>query len=272
MNETTVIKEEELTLGQKVAQSINWRNFWILLVMVGVGLIALIPYGLTLEGESLSLAMLPVLLPQFIVQIMLYSALLWIGLRLSPMVGLELPLLTGKAEGKTWKIVLLAVSLGLLTGVVMILLDGFVFAPRLEAELSMLEDLSGSITPPRWQGFLASFYGGIVEEVMMRLFLMTLIIWVGSRFNKEKKPSRLVIWFAILFAGLAFGLAHLPTAVVMGVPLTPLYILRTLVLNCAGLLYGWLYWKKGFESAMIAHFSTDIVVHVFGAMLLSLLG
>lgn len=267
MKETIVIKKEKLSF----AHSINWRVFWILLAAVAVGLIALIPYGLTLEGESLSLAVLPVLLPQFIVQIILYSVLLWIGLRLSPMVGLELPLLTGKAEGKTWKIVLLAVSLGLLTGVAMILLDGFVFAPRLEAELSMLEGLSGSITPPRWQGFLASFYGGIVEEVMMRLFLMTLIIWLGSKFGK-KSPSRLVVWFAILFAGLAFGLAHLPTAVVLGVPLTPLYILRTLVLNCAGLLYGWLYWKKGFESAMVAHFSTDIAVHVFGAMLLSLLG
>jgi len=29
-----------------------------------------------------------------------------------------------------------------------------------------------------------------------------------------------------------------------------------------GLAFGWLYWKQGLESAMIAHFSADIVLHV----------
>jgi membrane protease YdiL (CAAX protease family) len=29
-----------------------------------------------------------------------------------------------------------------------------------------------------------------------------------------------------------------------------------------GVVFGWLYWKKGLESAMIAHFSADIVLHV----------
>lgn len=27
-------------------------------------------------------------------------------------------------------------------------------------------------------------------------------------------------------------------------------------------VFGWLYWKKGLESAMIAHFSADIIIHV----------
>ncbi|MEE4195586.1 MAG: CPBP family intramembrane glutamic endopeptidase [Anaerolineae bacterium] len=249
-----------------LALSINWRLFWTLLVLVAVGLIALIPYGLTLEGEALSLAALPVLVPQFIVQIILYSVLLWVGIKLSNKVGLEIPFLGQDAQTGVWKTILLAVGLGVSAGAAMILLDAVVFAPRLTAELALMEGLVNDVRPPVWQGFLASFYGGIVEEVMMRLFLMTLIIWLGSGLGK-KQPSRLVVWFAILFAGLAFGLAHLPTAVVMGVPLTPLYIVRTLVLNSAGILYGWLYWKRGFESAMVAHFSTDLVVHVLGAAL-----
>jgi membrane protease YdiL (CAAX protease family) len=76
------------------------------------------------------------------------------------------------------------------------------------------------------------------------------------------------MWIAILISGLAFGVAHLPSAVVMGIELTPLYIVRTLILNSVGILYGWLYWKRGFESAMLAHFSTDLIVHVLTAVLL----
>ncbi len=262
MKETIGNKENKRAL----ALSINWRLFWVLLMLVAIGLIALIPYGLTLEGQALSFTALPALVPQFIVQILLYSVLLWAGIKLSSKVGLELPILSQDAPTSVWKTVLLAVGLGIAAGAAMILLDAVVFAPRLTAELAVVEGLVNDVRPPVWQGFLASFYGGIVEEVMMRLFLMTLIIWLGSSLGK-KQPSRVVVWFAILFTGLVFGLAHLPTAVVMGVPLTPLYILRTLALNSAGILYGWLYWKRGFESAMIAHFSTDLVVHVLGAAL-----
>jgi membrane protease YdiL (CAAX protease family) len=208
------------------------------------------------------------LVPQFIVQILLYSALLWAGLKLSPTVGLELPFLNQQTGKNLWKMILAAALLGLAAGVAMVALDVFIFAPRLTAELALVEGLAEGARPPVWQGFLASFYGGIVEEVMMRLFLMTLIIWLGSRLSKNKKPSRFVIWFAILFAGLVFGLAHLPTIVAMGMPLTPLYVMRTLALNSVGILYGWLYWKRGFDSAMIAHFTTDLVVHVIGAAVL----
>ncbi|MDP9098903.1 MAG: hypothetical protein M3N48_07905 [Verrucomicrobiota bacterium] len=30
--------------------------------------------------------------------------------------------------------------------------------------------------------------------------------------------------------------------------------------------FGYLYWKRGLESAMLAHFSADIVLHVIGPM------
>ena len=46
-------------------------------------------------------------------------------------------------------------------------------------------------------------------------------------------------------------------------PLTPALITRTIVLNSlAGIAFGWLYWRRGLEAAMLAHFSTDIVLHV----------
>jgi hypothetical protein len=51
------------------------------------------------------------------------------------------------------------------------------------------------------------------------------------------------------------------------VPLTPLVITRTVVLNgLIGIAAGWLFWKRGLETAMISHFSADIVLHVLLAL------
>ena len=102
----------------------------------------------------------------------------------------------------------------------------------------------------------------------MRFFLLTLLAWLGSKISHtvEGKPTAMVMWIAIVIAGLVFGIAHLPTAAAMGIQLTPLYIIRTLMLNSGGIVYGWLYWKHGLESAMLAHFSTDIVVHVISVI------
>ena len=113
-------------------------------------------------------------------------------------------------------------------------------------------------------GLLASFYGGINEEILLRLFLMTLIVWIFFKIKKTKEgtPTNVSVWLAIVIAAVIFGIGHLP-AVMSLTALTPLVIIRTIVLNAAGgIIFGWLYWKKGLESAMISHFSADIVLHV----------
>jgi membrane protease YdiL (CAAX protease family) len=37
-----------------------------------------------------------------------------------------------------------------------------------------------------------------------------------------------------------------------------------------GLAFGWLYWKRGLESAIMAHFSADIVLHVITPLVVML--
>ena len=263
---------QTITSKNTIKPSFNWRLLSILLVMVAIGLLALIPYGLTLEGKSFSAEMIPQLIPQFIIQVVLYTILIWVGLKLGQKIGLGAPKLEGWLTGEkgliTAKSIGTVILIGLGAGLLMILLDVYVFVPKLETQL---QSLGETVRPSAWQGFLASFYGGIVEEVMTRLFLLTLLAWLGSKISHtdDGKPTPVVMWIAILIAGLIFGIGHLPTVAAMGILLTPLYIVRTLVLNLAGIIYGWLYWKRGLESAMLAHFSTDIAVHVLGALLLS---
>ena len=46
--------------------------------------------------------------------------------------------------------------------------------------------------------------------------------------------------------------------------------LDELALNgIAAIPFGYLYWKRGLESAMIAHFCADFVIYVVGVMFLS---
>jgi membrane protease YdiL (CAAX protease family) len=78
-----------------------------------------------------------------------------------------------------------------------------------------------------------------------------------------------VFWIAIAVIAVAFGLAHLPTMAAIGVPIDALVVTRSIVLNgVGGIAFGWLYWRRGLESAMVSHFSADIVLHVLLALAL----
>ena len=110
-------------------------------------------------------------------------------------------------------------------------------------------------------GFLASFYGGIVEEVELRLFFTTLLAWLLYLLcGKNRAPWQR--WSAVVLAALAFGAGHLPAAAQVW-PLDSVVIARTVLLNAiAGLVFGWFYVRQGLESAMLSHFCADLVLHV----------
>ena len=121
-----------------------------------------------------------------------------------------------------------------------------------------------TVSTPLWQGFLGSFYGGIVEEILLHLFLVTLIVWIILKFTKtdDGKPADTSIWIAIIVAAIIFGLGHLPATALL-TTITPIVIFRAILLNgIGGIIFGWLYWKKGLEAAIIAHFTADIVLLV----------
>jgi membrane protease YdiL (CAAX protease family) len=66
----------------------------------------------------------------------------------------------------------------------------------------------------------------------------------------------------VVIAAIVFGLGHLP-ATAMAMEITPAVILRAVLLNgILGVVFGWLFYRKGLEFAMISHFSVDIVLHV----------
>lgn len=118
--------------------------------------------------------------------------------------------------------------------------------------------------PPAWTGFLASFYGAINEEVLLRLFFFSFLYFVFKKiFCFAAKDRPIVLWLTNAITALLFGLGHLPAAFQL-IPPSSFEICRILLLNgLPGLIFGWLYWSKGLWSAMMAHFTTDLLIHIF---------
>jgi hypothetical protein len=113
-------------------------------------------------------------------------------------------------------------------------------------------------TEQSWLNLLtAMFYGGITEEILMRWGLMSLLVWIAWKGLKQgvALPSQGIYQGAIVLAALVFGLLHLPATAAI-VPLTPLVIIRAILLNgIAGIAFGWLFWQYSLEAAMLSHVS-----------------
>lgn len=243
---------------------INWKLYFILLCASVFSIIAIMPYILTLQADVFKALPIPLplaLLISVIQSTILFAILLFIGLKLSSKLGLKIPILEHYINKKkvnldVKSIIKISVLFGILTGIIIIFID-FVFT-------LLGVDLMGQVPVPVWQGFLASFYGGICEEIVMRLFFMTFIMGVFSKLTNSKSKiieNNLIMWISIILAALLFGIGHLPITETL-TTLNFLVIFRALLLNgIGGIVFGWLYWKKGLESAMIAHFSADIVLH-----------
>lgn len=113
---------------------------------------------------------------------------------------------------------------------------------------------------PFAQLLLGLFYGGITEELLLRWGVMSLLVWLGWRVLQRGKgsPRPVLMWAAIILAAILFGIGHLP-ALAGIVVLTPLLIFRTILLNAlGGLIFGWLFWRRNLETAMVAHAATHV--------------
>lgn len=122
------------------------------------------------------------------------------------------------------------------------------FRPRLDRQtVSAMEDLRMDI------GLVGRvLYGGVVEEILTRWGLLSLVAWIGVRIVGEPTPA--VIWTAIVVAGVLFGIGHLPSYLAAGCLFTPTFLAFTVSLNLgASLVFGWLFWHYGLAAAMLSH-------------------
>lgn len=195
---------------------------------------------------------------------LLLALFVGLGTALHEGAGLAVPTFSAWLRGErapTWPDQLRwGIGLGLLAGVLMSAVS-LAFDAPLHAQF---KELGAQVQPSLASRFL---YGGIAEELMMRFGLMTLVVRLARTLLRS---SRAAAWTGIVLAAVLFGLGHMP-AVFAVIP-HPGALLWTYVLlgnGLGGLFFGWLYWRKGLEAAMVAHtcvhitfLAADALVHV----------
>jgi membrane protease YdiL (CAAX protease family) len=238
-----------------------WRRFTPLFGLGLIGTVGIVP---VLSQQIATLPTnLPLSPPALIAAALAQTAVLVagataLGVALAPRLGLRshlaergvggLPALASEAP--------LAVGLGLLSAALIVGLD-LALRPLMPQEFLAAVQASSSGLATLISGLL---YGGIAEELLLRWGVMSLFAWVGWRIGQRGvgQPATVVVWLAILAAALLFGLGHLPAAAALA-PLTPAFVLRTVLLNSlVGIVAGWLFWRRSLEAAMLAHMAVHI--------------
>jgi hypothetical protein len=252
-----------------------WRVLWLLLFGSLGGAGAAIPLALEIFRPLIQSAPPPTVpLPLLVVvgvaqNLVLFGLLIGVGLWLARKVGLGAPLLESWLYHEASPVRLrdslkYGAAVGIAVGMVLVVI--IIPAASHLPGLPFVRASRASV----WKRVLVCFYGGVDEEVLTRLFLLTLFAWLGSKvFQKQQGGlSPLTFWIANLTVAILFGLGHLPGAALV-MQITPTVVGLALTLNgIAAVSFGYLYWKRGLESAMIAHFCADFVIYVVGVTFL----
>jgi hypothetical protein len=240
----------------------DWKLFLVLVLVCVPGVLVVVP-GALASAEATARKRLPegkemprreVMLVATVVQTLATVAIAAAaGTVLAPRVGLGAPFFEALVAGEPlWPALRpqLLPALGLSVAGALLFLAvyyGF-FVRRLDpGSVHAIDELRNRIGI--WGRVL---YGGVVEEVLMRWGLMTVLVWLGALLVGQ--PSAGVMWAAILLSGVLFGLGHAPGYIAAGCKPTPIFFAAILFLNLwAGTIFAWLYWHYGLEAAMIGH-------------------
>ncbi len=236
-----------------------WCAFTILLVLAGLVSIFAFPWPPPVTGLVLGWAALAILVGA--------------GLFCGRDHGLGAPYLEAwctrrRVENQDW----LRLAAAPLAGVVM---GGLIVAwirwGPLFGSAALRQRFAAIARSPRAFWWAAVAYSGVTEEIVFRLFLLSLVVWL-LRLNplpSRRWPLAVVIWAAILIAALAFGAAHLSkwSAEISRLPSLAVSIL--LLNGIVGSILGYLYWRFGLEVAILCHFGGDFAVYILGPRLFS---
>lgn len=186
-----------------------------------------------------------------------------VGVGLAPRVGLHAPAAEAAAKGEAFieKLkpqIVPGVIAGLLSGVA-IVLTWVVAKPYFTDEFIERAEGFNKLLP----AITRFLYGGFTEEILLRWGFMTFLVWAAWRLFQKGVgvPKAVYVVAAIVISALVFGIGHLPLASMLAGGLSlPLVAYVVTANSIFGLAAGLLYWRRGLESAIIAHISAHVVL------------
>ncbi len=237
------------------------RVLWIASVLASV---LVIPYSIAILRQAPDRpsveSLRPMLAEGLAESAILSMLLIALGLKCGQSVGLGWPPLDGWGAGpENRKRMRSAFKIALILGVVAAIFDS-----ALSFLMRRFPDMDFEIESPSWwASLLGSIGAGISEEIWLRLGIMTFFVWLLAKLTFQKLPVPIVVWTGNLLACLIFGALHLPQAAkVIGHLSGPIVAFALIGNGVPGLMFGWLYWRKGLFAAMVCHAWVDIILKV----------
>jgi membrane protease YdiL (CAAX protease family) len=243
----------------------NWKLLGLFIAIGAVATFTIMPYAFALVKVPVGVNFSLIIAVQALQTTILIALASFVGIRLAKKMGFKMVIFEKLSKGEKcgadfkaiWKS---SAFWGFVAGVLIVILC----IPFWTVSVEMVKQ---EMAVDLWKSLLTPIYGGFVEEILFRLFFMTFLVWLTSKVSKigkkdDGKPTNTVIWIAIIISSVIFGLGHLGITDAM-TAITPSVVIRAVLLNGVGsVIFSLLYWKRGLESAMIAHFSTDVVLHI----------
>ncbi|WP_081752212.1 MULTISPECIES: CPBP family intramembrane glutamic endopeptidase [Paenibacillus] len=162
----------------------------------------------------------------------------------------------------TKKSTLITLFISIIAGL-LLLSDYFFFA-------KMIPEVAASYTKDSYSLIylaVSVIYGGVIEEIMMRLFFMSLAAFIFWKlFARSKEKENIPVWVFVvanIVSALLFAAGHIPATIAAFGGLNTLILIRCFLLNgIFGMVFGWLYRKLGLQYAMMAHALAHVIHHV----------
>ncbi len=142
-----------------------------------------------------------------------------------------------------------ALGTGLLTVLLIVTVDALFFGGVTVGKLPPLED-----HPPLTSRLLVAVLGAALEELFFRALLATAVAWLvyGVLSRLVDRPRATAQWLGVVaaFALMAWWHTGSPTDAT-----------RVLAVNAvAAAAYGWLYWWRGLEAAILGHLVVSLAL------------
>ncbi len=188
---------DAISVSKVNQKGLFWKE-WILLTLAAfLGWLAILPTEWPLivqvvqkNHQHLS----PFLAGQSLISLLELGAVVAVGLFAARRIHLGVPLIEGWLQsenvGSRLKSnLLVCIPAGIIGSLLLTGVDWLVFRPLLPGFSTLITQVSG------WQGVLSSFYGGIIEEIEMRLLVLSLTAWLLGLLlhTSDRLPSKIAM-------------------------------------------------------------------------------
>ena len=274
------------TANSSTQQKYQWRTLILFGLLAIPAALAVLPYSITISASAMTVP--PPenssLTPEVMKTITLITMVLFtlaqavfftiplsgLGLLFAKWTGLDAPFVRAllyrlPKPAPLGRALLIAAVSGAAAGGLLLVLSQYIFGPLMANSMAAAGIAIPDVRWSWWEGLLASMGAAFNEEVCLRLFLLNGLAWFGNLLlgKKTGRPGTALLWTANILSALAFGALHIPNILVIGMAVDVVTVSTALIMNgIIGILFGWLYWRYGLESAIVSHFAADIILKV----------